>query len=69
MLRYEGDHQVDLAMNKSPDTAAPATIGLSVASGDRRTQPQVDPTNTTAHAATNTAGCGARQCGTKLLKK
>jgi hypothetical protein len=43
-------------MNKSPDTAAPATIGLSVASGDRRTQPQVDPTNTTAHAATNTAG-------------
>ncbi len=42
--------------DKSPDTAAPATNGLSVASGDPRTQPQVDPANTAAHAATNTAG-------------
>ena len=44
--------------DKSPDTAAPATSGLSVASGDGdpRTQPHVDPANTAAHAATNTAG-------------
>ncbi len=49
-------HQVDPAINKSPDTAAPATNGLSVASGDRRTPPQVDPANTAAHATTNTAG-------------